>query len=92
MFAAGEPIDIMWSQYLKKISRAGQRSPDLEESISALLKDIPANSNMFERVVLFMAHDGMYSNEIFRNCTFDSYGATVNAFNFGSVYKLLFLA
>ena len=57
-----EPLcDVMWSQYLKRVSRSGQRSPDLEASITALLGNIPADSSPFERVVVYLANYGSHS-------------------------------
>jgi hypothetical protein len=51
--------EISWSQYMKKVScGAGQRSPDLENSLLPAIQNIPPTANQWEKVVLLMANLG----------------------------------
>ena len=58
MFEDKDISDIMWSEFLRKVARAGHRSPDFEESLVSILKEIPKDSDRFERLVLFMSKLG----------------------------------
>ena len=51
-----------WGCYMKLVScGAGQRSPDLDDSLLSAVQSISVSANKWERVVLFMANLGTYT-------------------------------
>ena len=56
MFTPTPCHDIAWSEHLKPVSRAGQRTADVDAMFEAALKNISRECNMFQRVVLFLSN------------------------------------